>query len=1268
MRFVSLLGYDLVRLLLMVSYMKLVKVASLLVFLVVFIGSGCSKRHFDYSTFQEKGSIANEQKTKVDPWLPFPAMPTDERISSLPVENRYLSVATDPILGKGFVDQNGALNRSDETNPNSFILISDKSNPIAYAQYSISDVNTDRPVTIKVTAEAAKLKAGDTNALPLEYYIAIANYTKWCWEWFGPYKANATLTINSKTRRDRYLTPKDKFNYLIAASIRSNDSSAVGLSITKSQISISAASYPTLPYYQKIEFIRVGQNLLKKTVSSKTVSELTDDQCLNLEWTHLLTSRPADDITMYNVYFRVSGEKNFTNIGTIKAPTTDQVIRFVVPKDCDPSVLSVITPKLELSKPLEFTINSINSIGAAVQGKPMFGTIPSILPPQNLVASNDKDTGVELNWTKATDATGYKIYRDNQDSSLIEVGDINTYEDPAADTLEHTYWITSINSIKEESGFCMNAVGKKVPPLVPLNPVKDLTASTDLPVGIQLNWTMAPNATGYEIYRDLQTNLIQTVGNVNQYLDDTITDFKDYKYWIKAIAPGWKNSDFSNAATGKMIIGGGVIDPPDPVSASNDRSDGIYINWSKVKTATYYNIYRDTQDKLIASVGDIDNYLDTSITDYISHSYWIKAYNLSDKSDFSKVAMGKRVDLSVGDIYEPDNSLGEAKLIVPTDKDQVQYRSIKPLLDQDWVMFDATKDVKYTFYSLGNTDVQLFLYDKDGVQLDSDDDDGPSTNFLLVWTCVTTDRYYMKIIRYNNTTTGDYDFHFIYGDNVLFPPEGFSASTTRTDGINLTWTKSTNATGYKIYRDKNDTLLTTVGDVTTYLDNTIKDSNNHSYWIKATNATTDSGLSTESKGKMLIIDSYEPDNSSAEAKPITISDTETTQKRNILPAADEDWVKFTPTKDVNYNFYTTGTLDTIGEIYDSTITLVTSDDQSGVGSNFYINWVAPDSGIYYLKIKHYSASSTGDYEFVFNSGYGFVQPPEGLSGSTDNSSGILLKWTKSKSATGYRIFDDNKFMIGEVGDVDNWLDDKVADYKTHSFWIKAFNPKFESDYSAVVTGRKFREITTDKYESDSTSGESRTLNFTNTVQTEEHSIYPEGDEDWFSFTGVKNEIYSLYSTSESNLDTYIHIYDSTLTQLTYDDDSGPGLCFRVDFVCPANGLYYIKIRGYGTTTTYNGWYSLNYYSGGGTLLIPTSLTASTTNSSYIKLDWVKSKDAIGYFIYRDDFTLAPLTKVGDVATYSDYVTDTLEHTYWVRAMNETNGSPFSASAKGQKAP
>ncbi len=68
------------------------------------------------------------------------------------------------------------------------------------------------------------------------------------------------------------------------------------------------------------------------------------------------------------------------------------------------------------------------------------------------------------------------------------------------------------------------------------------------------------------------------------------------------------------------------------------------------------------------------------------------------------------------------------------------------------------------------------------------------------------------------------------------------------DRVRLTWDKVGGATGYKIYRDDQGTLIGTVGDVATYDDTGVADSAMHTYWVKSTNGSSTSLSSTPNDG------------------------------------------------------------------------------------------------------------------------------------------------------------------------------------------------------------------------------------------------------------------------------------------------------------------------------------------------------------------------------------------------------------------------------------
>jgi hypothetical protein len=76
------------------------------------------------------------------------------------------------------------------------------------------------------------------------------------------------------------------------------------------------------------------------------------------------------------------------------------------------------------------------------------------------------------------------------------------------------------------------------------------------------------------------------------------------------------------------------------------------------------------------------------------------------------------------------------------------------------------------------------------------------------------------------------------------------------------------------------------------------------------------------------------------------------------------------------------------------------------------------------------------------------------------------------------------------------------------------------------------------------------------------------DHDWYAFE-VQAGIGITCGTDESvglpTVDTYIELYaDDCVTQLTYDDDGGPGTYSLIsDFVAPYTGTYHLLVRSYG---------------------------------------------------------------------------------------------------------
>jgi photosystem II stability/assembly factor-like uncharacterized protein len=108
-------------------------------------------------------------------------------------------------------------------------------------------------------------------------------------------------------------------------------------------------------------------------------------------------------------------------------------------------------------------------------------------------------------------------------------------------------------------------------------------------------------------------------------------------------------------------------------------------------------------------------------------------------------------------------------------------------------------------------------------------------------------------------------------------------------------------------------------------------------------------------------DSYEVDNSPNDAKPFVLG---TTQIHNFHAAGDEDWVSFTAEVNQVYLVLTSnigGFADTVVELYapDKTTLLAFNDDDPFHWPSSRLNWRAPTSGTYYLKVRHFDVYAFG---------------------------------------------------------------------------------------------------------------------------------------------------------------------------------------------------------------------------------------------------------------------------------------------------------------------
>src|SRR5437867_3650678 len=81
----------------------------------------------------------------------------------------------------------------------------------------------------------------------------------------------------------------------------------------------------------------------------------------------------------------------------------------------------------------------------------------------------------------------------------------------------------------------------------------------------------------------------------------------------------------------------------------------------------------------------------------------------------------------------------------------------------------------------------------------------------------------------------------------------------------------------------------------------------------------------------------------------------------IETSGDIDYFRLSVTKSGWYYITTRGTTDTYGQLYDSVLNLLASDNDSGEANNFRIVWQLTP-GTYYIRVAANFTSTTGAYQ------------------------------------------------------------------------------------------------------------------------------------------------------------------------------------------------------------------------------------------------------------------------------------------------------------------
>jgi|GEM_PF-3379949 len=119
---------------------------------------------------------------------------------------------------------------------------------------------------------------------------------------------------------------------------------------------------------------------------------------------------------------------------------------------------------------------------------------------------------------------------------------------------------------------------------------------------------------------------------------------------------------------------------------------------------------------------------------------------------------------------------------------------------------------------------------------------------------------------------------------------------------------------------------------------------------------------------------------------------------------------------------------------------------------------------------------------------------------------------------------------------------------------------------------------------------------------------------------------TVYTTS--SIDTYMHAFNSSMSQIATNDDGGSGLNARIQIQVSANQIYYFRVRGYNSAVSGNYTVHATWSTGGGTASRPSSASSSSFASH------TNNSEMSSFGVNFGSTFHTPLITIGANATFS----------------------------------
>jgi len=361
-------------------------------------------------------------------------------------------------------------------------------------------------------------------------------------------------------------------------------------------------------------------------VSAPTNLKVTEysDKAAKLSWSKVA------GVTGYLVYYS-KDNSNFTKLKTINSQSTT----------------SYTVGGLTAGKAYYFALISYTNINGKITKSERTSSLKitatsssSVPAPSNLKVAEYSNSAIKLTWTKASDVTGYYVYRstDGKKYSKIKTLKASTtaYTNTSLTAGQKYYY--SIASYKNTSTGAV-AIGPKS------SAVNALTISSSklsYPSGfavkevatdaIKLVWNKSSNASGYYIYRSIDNKNFSKIkalpSSSTSYTNTAL--YLDTTYYYKIAS--YVNSNGSIGLSDKSpAVNAKTTSTSVSFTSKTSTSTTITLNWD-YPSATGYQIYRldiNTGKYVKIASTSAKSYTDKNLSSDRYYNYKVRAYLVS---------------------------------------------------------------------------------------------------------------------------------------------------------------------------------------------------------------------------------------------------------------------------------------------------------------------------------------------------------------------------------------------------------------------------------------------------------------------------------------------------------------------------------------------------------------------------------------------------------------------------------------------------------------